>query len=253
MKRASALVLVWSCAVVLATGCSTAGDDNTDLPDGGGATTQTVQGTDANGPGQTGDLPGDPPPQAHWEVASVEQLDALMANADGYVYYYTFEELPPGLRFTRAAVGPSMRTLGMEFEGERPQTGVTLLAIPRTSMAGLTGVQEITLDGQVYYYHEDRDEETGDVYGSALLWLKDGIEFTVIPQEGVPITEDFIREYSKLRRVEFNVGKSPVGFGSGVPLIADPEKMKSVVRDNPGVEYHTGNVDPETGEDLLEP
>jgi hypothetical protein len=44
-----------------------------------------------------------------------------------------------------------------------------------------------------------------------------------------------------------------VGFGSNVPLIADPEKMKRVVRENPGVQYHTGVIDPKTGSDLLEP
>ncbi len=173
-----------------------------------------------------------------------------MASADGYVYYYTFEDLPPGLPLELAAARSVMNECVLGFRGEGGGVHLSMYSASGEP-DDLGDVEVITLDGEVYYYHEDYDEETGAYLGGIFIWFKDGVQFWVDP--GVPITEEVIRRYSKLRKVEFNKGQEYVGFGSGVPLIADPEKMKSVVRDNPGVEYHTGNVDPETGEDLLEP
>ena len=56
---------------------------------------------------------------------------------------------------------------------------------------------------------------------------------------GEPITEDLLRKYGRMKKVEFNVGQPPVGLGIGGPLISDTEDMERIIRDNEGIHLET--------------
>ena len=115
----------------------------------------------------------------------------------------------------------------------------------------MSGFSQLEVDGRSYYYQESHDEETGEFSYSYFQWVEEDLIFLVHPQE--PVTPEVIRKYNQVKKVEFNVGQKEVGLGTGAPLIADLSKKKALVRANQGIHYHTGQISPETHDDLLQP
>lgn len=187
-----------------------------------------------------------------WEVESLGALDRLMSNADGHTYYHVFQEIPPGLDVEYADIERDGASYLFIFRDQKNDRMVKLFVFreaqddsPRSSR-----VDKMTVDGKTYSYSQEFDNQ-GALVAALFYWDENGTRFLVHP--GEPITPDVIRKYSRMKKVEFNLGKPDVGLGNDVPLIGDLEKIKSVVKANSDIRYHTGVVEPGHEDDLLRP
>jgi hypothetical protein len=187
--------------------------------------------------------------RARWELTSVEALKTLMANADGYAYYYLFDSLPAELVVKDIVLPADMSEC--DFRLIRPD-GKEVLLYVFTANQGMTDVShftEVTVDGKQYYYSEEY--EGNELTESYFQWIADGRVFLVHPQD--KITADVIRKYNQIKKVEVHIGQGHVGFDTGLSLIADPAKIKSVIKGNSEIKYHTGVVPEGQSDDLLRP
>lgn len=263
MKRiriASALLLC--CLLASLVACSAAAEDGA-LPGSGTTEDETATSVGSAAESQTGDnvLAIGGPHAPCWVVDSLQALDALLANADGYTYYYIFDGVPAGLEVARVGLPVDMNSYNVTLESEKKEPVELFVFTMNEELKDTSGFDEMVVDGVTYYYHQRFDDESSELLpgtggGSELLvayfqWVQDGKVFLVHPQE--PITPEVIRKYNQMKRVEFNAGEKQVGLDTGIPLISDLDKMKSVIGANSGIQYHTGVVDPAKGSDLLEP
>ncbi|MFA5676194.1 MAG: hypothetical protein WDA65_06680 [Christensenellales bacterium] len=196
----------------------------------------------------------------YWELDSLEAFDTLLSNADGYAYYYIFEEIPKGLEVVRIGLKPDMENYNITFNNKNKKNihfFVFTLNDALSDPSSLVGFETITVDGKTYYYHqryyfgEDVDSPEGELVTAYFFWNQDGKEFLVHPEE--PITPETIRKYNRVKKVEFNKGKHSVGLDTGIPLIKDLENMKEIIKQNIGIRYHKGYAKINETDDLLKP
>jgi hypothetical protein len=185
-------------------------------------------------------------------VESLGALDRLMSNADGHTYYHVFQEIPPGLDVEYADLETDGASYLFVFGDKKNNRMVKLFVFrsaqddsPRSSR-----VDTMTVDGRTYSYGQEFDDQ-GALLAALFYWDENGTRFLVHP--GEPITPDVIRKYSRMKKVEFNVGQPDVGLGNDVPLMSNLEKIESVVKANSDIRYHTGVVEPGQEDDLLRP
>ena len=189
--------------------------------------------------------------KAYWSVDSVSALDELHRNADGHARYYILEGLLPGQSVSRVSLDAEGTYITMTISAEAGAPVEFFVIRMTEDLEDVSGFSEMEVDGRTYYYQESHDEETGEFSYSYFQWVEEGLIFLVHPQE--PVTPEVIRKYNQVKKVEFNIGRKAVGLGTGVPLIADLNKKKALVRANKGIHYHTGQISPETHDDLLQP
>lgn len=173
-----------------------------------------------------------------WEVDDLASLQYLFANADGYAYYYIYEDTPADLEFGGADLDAEGTGTFMYFERPDGSRVKVWTQRWRPEMEDMSRFEEMEVDGKTYYYHETVDEETGEFSYSYFQWAEDGMLFLVHPQE--PISPEVIRKHASMRKVEFNVGQSHVGLGSDRPLVASTDKIESIISDDPGIKYRAG-------------
>lgn len=191
----------------------------------------------------------------YWEVDSLEAFNELMSSADGYAYYYVFEKMPEDLKVVRVGISANMDHYNITFlnsENERVQLFV--FTIPEGFKDDYDSWDTLSVDGVTYYYSQELESPEGEKYSDEQMvayfqWEQDGKAILVHPKE--PITEDVIRKYNKLIKVEFNEGKQQVGLDTEQVLIKDIDKITALVRSNPEIHYHTGVYNDEYGDDLL--
>ena len=244
-------VAVVGCLAIFAAACSAGVEDAASSTDTGPAATaaDAISAVDDSrqDPDDSGIRVGDKP---YWEVDSREALDTLFRGAEGHASYYIFDPVPGGLALGRASLDVEGTYCSMRFDGEDDHL-VKMFVFSLEEMGeDRSGLTEIEVDGRTYYYQQSLDDN-GECYVSYFEWTEDDKIMLVHP--GEPITPDVIRKYSQVKKVEFNVGQREVGLGTGVPLIADLNKKKALIRAHQGIHYHTGEVSPGKHDDLLEP
>jgi hypothetical protein len=189
------------------------------------------------------------PAGPYWEVDSLEALDTLLTNADGCSYYYVFDRIPAGLKVVQICMPVDAREFDYTLQRSGGEPVLLYVFTVSDAWGDMPQFEEMVVDGATYYYHQRFD--AGGLVVAYFQWIEDGKLFLVHPQEA--ITPDVIRKYGHVKKVEFNIGKKKVGLGTGMPLIADIDKVKSVIRGNSGIRYHTGNTEPGRNDDLLQP
>ncbi len=205
--------------------------------------------TSATAPGPNESAPGlEASEDPYWEVDSLEAFDELMSNADGYAYYYIFEKVPDDLKFAEVGIKLNMDHYAITFLNSKNERVLFYVFTIPEDYKGNTGkFNEMELDGTTYYWSEEYYE--GELLVSYFQWEQDNKIFLIHPKE--PITEDVIRKYNKLTKVEFNKGKEKVGMDTNIALISDIEKITELVRSNPEIHFHTGIVNRGYEDDLL--
>ena len=166
----------------------------------------------------------------------------LMSSADGYTYYYIFEKIPGDLKFMRAGISPEMDSYGITFlNPDNNRVKLFVFSKPVGYKPDYGGWDTISVDGVMYYYHQRPVPEGGqfnpDRMAAYFQWEHSGKVILVHPKE--PITEDVIRKYNKLIKVEFNIGEHQVGMDTNLLLIKDMDKIISLIRDNPEIHFQT--------------
>jgi hypothetical protein len=188
----------------------------------------------------------------YWEVDSLDALDELMSNADGYAYYYIFEKVPENLRIIRVGMPSEMDHYNITFlNSENEEVQLFVFSIYKME---LDNFDTMSVDGVTYYYSQELVSPEGEKYDSDQMvayfqWIQDSKVILVHPKE--PITKDVIRKYNKLIRVEFNKGKQQVGMDTGEALIKDIDKITALIRSNSEIHYHTGVITGNNTDDLL--
>jgi hypothetical protein len=191
----------------------------------------------------------------YWEVDSLEAFNELMSNADGYAYYYIFEKIPEDLKVVRVGISPDMDLYNITFlNPDNNRVQLFVFTMPEDYKYEYDGWESLSVDGVTYYYSQELESLEGEKYNDEQMvayfeWEQDDKIILVHPKE--PITEDVIRKYNELIKVEFNQGKQQVGLDTDQVLIADIDKIAALVRSNPEIHYHTGVVSGEYGDDLL--
>lgn len=173
-----------------------------------------------------------------------------MSNADGYAYYYIFEKIPDDLTFIRAGISPEMDSYGITFlNSENNRVKLFVFSKPQGYKSDYDNWDIINVDGVTYYYHQrqvpEGEEFNPDRMTAYFQWEHNGKVILVHPK--VPITEDVIRKYNKLVKVEFNVGEEQVGMDTNLLLIKDMDKIMSLIRDNPEIHFQTEIILMSTG------
>jgi hypothetical protein len=197
--------------------------------------------------GQDGEEPaGVSSTKPFWELADLDALDTLMANADGYVYYHFFAGDPAGFEVVAVTADADMIAQSfilMDEKNEQIVLDVLRATGPMTEEP--PGSEEMVVDGQTYYCAQELDDD-GEVLLASFLWTE-GESLFIVHNTQEPITPDVIRKYSQMKKVEFNVGQAAVGYAAGTPLISDPDKIERLVRENSGITYvdPTGTVQSE--------
>jgi hypothetical protein len=193
--------------------------------------------------------PGVKAPEPYWEVDSLEAVNLLLDEADGQASYQVFDALPAGLQMRQANLAADMSDYNLLFVGPGNKQ-IALFVFTAQAQEDWSQFEQMEVDGTTYYYHQ-RFDAGGDLVTAYFDWRKGANVFHVEPGEA--ITPEVIRKYSRMKSVGFNTGKKQVGFGTGIPLIADSKKIVSLVSGNSGIRYHTGTVLPGKDNDLLEP
>jgi hypothetical protein len=125
----------------------------------------------------------------------------------------------------------------MRLEGEK-HSPVWVFAFTMTEdLEDMHQFDEMVVDGVTYYYGQEFDDD-GQFVGGGFQWVQDGMLFLVHPEE--TITPEVITKYNHVTKVEFNVGRQAVGFGTAIPLIADIDKIESLTSSNSRIIYHPG-------------
>ena len=200
------------------------------IDDNGSVSTSTSQ-TAATGPLTTYELP------PAWALDSLNDLDTLLRNADGYCYYYIIDPIPAGLTITGIDTELDMSSYTINFENEKKQLiPFTVDTLTQGLKDGLSQFDQMMVDGVTYYYMQEFSDN-GEFAGSYFTWFADGHLYYVNPQE--PITPEVIRKYSHLKKLEFNLGQSHVGLDTRIPVIGDSQKINQIDEANEGVRYLT--------------
>lgn len=66
-----------------------------------------------------------------WELDSLAAFDTLLSQADGYIYYYTFADPPPGLEAIRVGLPTHMDGYNITFRNPKNQL-IQLFVFVRT-------------------------------------------------------------------------------------------------------------------------
>ena len=218
-------LLALCCMVAGVAACS--GADN-DSPSASETTTSAI--SEGAGEGQ-GQADGMCQTEDYWEVETLDALDALVGSADGYAYYYLPDPIPADLEFSRAGVGQDGVFITLDWRASTGQR-VTVFLLWQLDDPSTGRFSEMVVNGRTYYCTL-MESTPNDSY---FVWQEnDGVVINVHP--GEPITEEVIRKYGQVRKVEHNVGKSPVGLGTGRPLVTSLEKVEAILRDNQGIKY----------------
>ena len=191
----------------------------------------------------------------YWEVDSLDAFNVLMSNADGYAYYYMFEKIPEDLKVVRVGISLNMDHYNITFlNSNSNRVELFVFSKPEGYKYEYDNWDAITVDGVTYHYIQSLESPEGEKYNDDQMvayfeWEHDGKIILVHPKE--PVTEEVIRKYSKLIKVEFNKGSQQVGLDTDQVLIEDINEIAALVRSNPEIHYHTGVYNDEYGDDLL--
>jgi hypothetical protein len=241
LRNAATSGALLCCLIMALVGCSAA------TVDGGptSATTEAHETTSSAVSSTAGQAEQEPAgihsSGGYWALDSLDALNTLMANADGYVAYRVFEAMPSGFKVVQASCSDDLSSYDFTMENEQGQlTKLFVFSGIHEQVEPPVGSQEIMIEGVTYYYAEELDND-GGVLLAGLTWGADDAIFIVHIQEA--ITPEVIRKYSQMKKVEFNVGQEAVGYAAGTPLISDTDKIERLVRENSGIIYVDPTVD----------
>jgi hypothetical protein len=186
----------------------------------------------------------------YWEMRDLEAFDTLLGSADGYAYYYTLADVPADFEVVRVGVPVDMDMYDITYANQDDEQLELYVFEYSDALMDATYWQEIVVDDVTYLYAQEYADD-GQLVEAYFQWAQDGQIFLV--HTPVSITAQVVQRYTKMKKVEFNIGQQAVGFGTGTPLIGDLSKIEDVVRGNSDIRYHTGIIAPGRENDLLQP